>query len=227
MLPTSLTGPDMSTERAGRASQSVGLFVVARALVCAALFGAAAVHATVVTEHYELWPLAGVFFLVLQVAEAFLAVAVYLAWTPRSAAVVAAVSLAAVAVWAVSRTVGVPVGNADLRQREPVGTADLACVVLEVVAAVVVLPWLRPDPRLGARHIRAEASVGITAVGVLLIAGVTVVGLAPAMSGENAHAHAHAQRPATRAATGDIGLPPADTLRTAPTISSTVLSLSR
>ena len=215
----------MNTESAGLARPTVDLAVVARATVCAALFGAATVHATVVAEHYELWPVAGVFFLALQVAEAFLAVAVYLTWTPRLTATVAVASLSAVALWALSRSVGVPVGSDALRHREPIGTPDLACVVLELIAAAVVLPWIRHDPRHRPWPIRAGTSVAITTVAILLVATVTAVGLTPALSG--GEGHAQAQRPATRAATADIGLPPTATLRIAPTISPTGLSLSR
>lgn len=208
-----------------RGRSAVAPVVVVRALVCAALLGAAAVHATVVAEHYEVWPLAGVFFLVVQVAEASLAVAVRLTWTPRCAALVAAVSLAPVAVWAVSRTVGVPLGTAELRHREPVGTADLACVVLEVTAAVLVLPWLRSHGGPRSHGLRPTTAAGLSAAGLLLVAVVTVIGLLPSVT--SAGGSAHAQGPATRAATGDIGLPPSATLRMASTISPTGLSLSR
>jgi hypothetical protein len=177
----------MSTDQATRSA--VDATIVVRAGTCAALLGSAAVHATVVSEHYEEWFLAGLFFLGLQVVEVLLALAVVMAWGRRVAALVVLTSLGTLGVWAVSRTVGVPVGPESFQGREAVGVPDLACVVLEVVAAALVLPWALAHRRAdGATDGPANRfSLLAAAAAVLLAAGVTGWGLGPALSGEQGH----------------------------------------
>jgi hypothetical protein len=176
----------MSTDQA-----TLSTVTVVRAGTCAALLGSAAVHATVVSEHYEEWPLAGLFFLGLQVVEVLLALAVVMAWGRRVATLVVLTSLGTLAVWAVSRTVGVPVGPESLQAREAVGVPDLACVVLEVVAAALVLPWAlsRRRPERATPSAPSRSSVLAATGVVLLAAAVTGWGLGPALSGEQGHGH--------------------------------------
>lgn len=184
-----------------RRLDSLDAEVVARAGACTALLGAAAVHATVVAEHYQLWPLAGIFFLALQVVQAALAVGVAARWTPVVASLVVVSSVAAVGVWGLARTVGVPVGPAELRAAEAVGRPDLACVALQVLAALLVLPWAalpwaerrsrRHRPR-GVRRTSSRPTWTTMAVAAAVVVGAVAVsawGLGPAVSGED-HDHA-------------------------------------
>jgi glucose dehydrogenase len=184
--------------------------LVARAGTCAALLGAAVVHATVVREHYLEWPPAGLFFVALQVVEGMLAVAVVLAWGRRTAVLVLASSLGTLAVWAVSRTVGLPVGPPDVAAREPVGVPDLACVVLEIAAALLVLPWVlrrRATAPPGTARPGIRSSRRVAAVAVLLAAAVTGWGLTPAVADDGEHDHDHPHESAA-SRVGDAGSVP-------------------
>jgi hypothetical protein len=164
--------------------------LVVRAGTCAALVGAAVVHATVVGDHFEEWPPAGLFFLALLVVEALLAAGVVVAWGRRVALLVLASSLGTLGVWALSRTAGLPVGPPGLRAREPVGVPDLACVVLEVAAALLVTPWVLSRRQRATPADRRISSVLAAGAAVLVAAAVTGWGVAPAVSGDEGH-HDH------------------------------------
>jgi hypothetical protein len=88
-----------------------------------------------------------------------------------------AVSLAAIALWALSRTAGLPVGP-EAGEPEPVGRADLAAVALEAatVLAAILLAW--PGARLAGRRPGRAATAGVMAI-ALLTGAVTWAGLQP------------------------------------------------
>jgi hypothetical protein len=157
----------------------------------AALIGSAMVHATVVSDHYRGWALAGLFFLALQLTETALGLAVLLAWSRRVASAVVACNLATLGVWALSRTAGLPFGPEGFRAAEPVGAADLACVVLELAAVALVLPRAlgRSSPPTAAVSSRRGAGA-LALAAVLAILAVTGWGLGPAVSGDG-HQHQH------------------------------------
>ena len=115
------------------------------ALVAAALsVGAAVVHAIVTPPHLTQAVLYGVFFAALTVAQLGWAVLVVVhpkGWVLAAGAVG---NIAVVALWAVTRTVGIPLGAAA-GQREGVGVLDTSCCLLElgVVACCAWLAWSR------------------------------------------------------------------------------------
>lgn len=121
--------------------RSVDAQFVARIGIAASLMGAAVVHSTVVVHHYAAWPLAGTFFLLVQVSQTALAIAVLLLWRPATAMAVVVLSAGVLSVWLWSRTAGLPVGPEGFSRPESVGAADLACVLLEVLALALALPW--------------------------------------------------------------------------------------
>lgn len=84
---------------------------------------------------------------------------------------------------------GLPFGPAGFRAREEVGVPDLACVVLEISAALLVLPWTLPGRRPGGTGRRDRTS--LVAAGTAALLAVTVVGwgVTPALSGEDEHTH--------------------------------------
>lgn len=135
----------MSTEVAPRAAvpfrREVDTEMVARIGVTSTLLGAAAVHSTVMEHHYAAWALAGIFFLVLQITQTVLAIAVVLFWRSTTALAVVLVSMGAIAVWVISRTVGVPFAPVGFARPEAVGSADLACFILALAATAMALPW--------------------------------------------------------------------------------------
>jgi hypothetical protein len=169
---------------------------VARCAVASTLAGAALIHATVVGEHLAAWAPAGLFFLVLVLLECALGVLALLAWTRPLAVLILLSSVGTVAVWAVSRTAGMPFGPADFRVPEAVGTADLVCGGLELVAAAVCAYSLSPQPVatgssvLGHRTTRAVAAGAVVAS----VALATAYGVAPSLSGQEHHSdHAGTQ----------------------------------
>jgi hypothetical protein len=156
--------------------------LVLRAIAVATLVAAAVVHARVVDEHLQEWWLEGAFFFVLQVVETLLAFA--LAFRPSRSLylVTVAVSLGTVALWLVSRTVGVPVGP-GAGEPEAVGTADLVATACELATAFALLP-------LVARRSLGRVAVATTVA--LAVAGVAVAatgGAASGVAGEHGHGH--------------------------------------
>ena len=143
-----------------------------RLLLACGLVGAAVIHAAVVPEHWEEWPLAGAFFAVLALAEAGCALAVA---RPQSRiALVAAVvlSVGPLLVWTVSRTTGLPVGP-EAGTPEGIGMADAAASSLELVTLVLAARLLTaPGPRQPlARHLRAVAVTGVVALTTIGVGG--------------------------------------------------------
>ena len=113
--------------------------------------------------------------------------------------VVAASGLVTIAIWAVSRTTGMPIGPADFRVPEAVGRADVVCGIFELVAAAVCLVSLAPRPTVasstwagstwaGHGALRAVPAVAIVAS----VAVVTALGVAPALSSSGEQHHGHA-----------------------------------
>ena len=143
-----------------------------RLLLACGLVGAAVIHAAVVPEHWEEWPLAGAFFVVLAVAEAGCAVAV--ARSQSRAALVAAlvVSAGPLLLWAVSRTTGLPVGP-EAGTPEGVGMADAGASLLELVTLVLAAQLLAVPGRRRplTRHLRAGAVAGVLALTTIGVGG--------------------------------------------------------
>jgi hypothetical protein len=139
--------------------------------------GAAAIHLGVAGVHLgESWPL-GVSFLVL---AAFQAVWMLRCWQPvHSGWLVAGaiVNAGVVALWALSRTVGLPVGP-DPGQSEAVGFADLTASAFEGLAVgVTVLLLVRDRRRFAARPVgrrTATAVVAGVAAVVMTMGGVAI-----------------------------------------------------
>ena len=178
--------------------------VVARCAVAATLAGAAIIHATVVGEHLVQWAPAGVFFLILVLIEASLGSLALLAWSRQMCIVVAVTGLVTIAIWAVSRTTGMPVGPADFRVPEAVGRADVVCGIFELVAAAVCLVSLAPRPTVASSTWADSTWAGSTWAGhgalravpavaiVASVAAVTALGVAPALSSSGQQHHGHA-----------------------------------
>jgi hypothetical protein len=165
---------------------------LARLTVVAALAGASVVHATVVGEHLQEWAPAGLFFLCLVMLESALGVLAVLAWSRGVALMVLASGVATVAVWAVSRTVGMPIGPADFRIPEPVAAPDLVCGALELAAAAACAYSLAPRPASAGAGSPESGAVGLVLAGLVVaaVAAATVLGVYPAVTGGGGH---HAQ----------------------------------
>ena len=144
-----------------------------RLLLACGLVGAAVIHAAVVPEHWEEWPLAGAFFVVLAVAEAgvcggrgpvaSLAPRSLPPWSCRPAHLM---------LWAVSRTTGLPVGP-EAGTPEGVGMADAGASLLELVTLVLAAQLLAAPGRRRplTRHLRAGAVAGVLALTTIGVGG--------------------------------------------------------
>jgi hypothetical protein len=150
--------------------------LVLRAVVASTLLGAAVIHAAQAPSHFaECWA-AGATFVGLAGAQALLGAAAV--WADRRAWQLApAVSLAAIGLWAISRTVGLPVGP-EVGDPEPVGRADLVAVALEAatVLAATLLAW--HGATVAGRWPGRSATAAVLAV-ALLTGAVTWYGLEP------------------------------------------------
>jgi hypothetical protein len=101
-------------------------------LVASALsVGAALIHALVTLPHFGQDPLYGAFFAGCTVGQLAWAAVVLRRPSRLVLATGAAANLAVVALWAVTRTVGIPVGVAA-GTRERVGPLDVACGLVEL-----------------------------------------------------------------------------------------------
>jgi hypothetical protein len=142
--------------------------------VVMASLSAAAVHFSVVGEHLREYLPAGLFFLLLGTFQALWAALLAGRPTPRLYWVGGAVSLVAIALWAVSRTTGLPVG-ADPGVAEPASWPDILATLLEgfIVLGAIGAIWRRgpsrPLPRIA--HRLALAATGGVVVPATLLAG--------------------------------------------------------
>jgi hypothetical protein len=167
-LRLSTVRPPVAADRVSSRASDVRLLLVA------GLVASAAIHAAVVREHLSEWPAAGLFFVLLTLAE--LAVAGLLFTGRRHLGLVAAavVSVGPLAVWLVSRTAGLPIGP-GAGTPEAIGLPDLVACSLEVLTLVAALAllrpfnWFRQPGTLG--HYRALALVTVVAVTAIGLAG--------------------------------------------------------
>jgi hypothetical protein len=184
---------------------------VARCWAGFASFGAGLVHVAVLREHLDVSLLQGAFFAVVGVAQIGWALwALHGPSVPRPR-LTAIATAAVIALWAVSRTVGLPTG---LGGREAVGTADLLAVVLEVglilcisLAAVSSATVRREVPPHTATPALASARVvALLAAGALAVSAIATPAMAATSAGDHAHPHGHSpsqeQAPADHHAPG-------------------------
>jgi hypothetical protein len=167
--------PSPAPKRDSQRVNSADLADVLRLTAVFTLLGAAVIHASVTAEHFEEWAAAGVFFVVITVAEAGLGV--LLLWTPRRVLylVALAVSAATVLVWAVSRTAGLPFGP-EAGTPEGVGRPDTISTFFELVTVVVTLPLVGLS-RLPTFHARGNlrwVAIALVAALVLMLSTLAV-----------------------------------------------------
>lgn len=167
----------MKTRDAARFTPSSGAGLL-RLAVSALSAGAAAIHFAVTGEHLREYPLFGAFFAATGALQALWAMIVLL--RPSSTVYFAGAigNLAIVAVWGLSRTVGLPIGP-EAGVPEPAAALDLLATSGEVLIGVGVLALLRP----GAIRRQLPRMVG----GVLVLAAVAVLLGAAALAASGGH----------------------------------------
>lgn len=159
-----LAGP----ERPGAVAGRVGPVVAPREepvlLLAALAWAAGLIHVAAAAWHVAAWPLAAGFFALLATAQ--------LAWgawawaRPTRGVLLAGVtgSAAVMALWAVTRVVGLPLGP-EPWEAEHVGVLDAAATGQEALLCLAALALLRPRPRpLPPSLLRAALIAGLTAV---------------------------------------------------------------
>jgi len=102
------------------------------AVAAAATAAAAGIHFAVAPEHFQEWWGFGTFFVASGLAQ--------LAWAalPSNTAIGLSGNAALIALWAVSRTTGLPFGP-DAGTPEAVGPVDLASIALELIAVFALV----------------------------------------------------------------------------------------
>jgi hypothetical protein len=154
-----------------------------RVTAAGCLLGAEAIHVAVMDHHFDEWLLAGLFFLAISLAEGMLAVALLVRPSRTVSRLAVGVSLATVALWLVSRTIGLEAGPAP--GVEPFGRADSIASLLELLTAVALLgPAADPTstPRSASDYRRA-------ALVISTVAALTVLGASPGASEHAGHSH--------------------------------------
>jgi hypothetical protein len=171
------------TTRLGRAD-------VARCWAGFASLGAGLIHLAVVQEHFDEWWLYGTFFLAVGIAQIVWAVVALAKDAPPWRLLTAWCNLAAVVLWAVTRTTGLPIGP-EPGQAEAVGRADVLCCVLELVVfgALMVVPWLAARDEGSAGRRRVGTFVALMFAGALVSAAITTPALAATPAGGGGMEH--------------------------------------
>ena len=138
------------------------------------LLAAAAIHATVIREHLDEWHAAGVFFILLTIAETAAAAMVLVRLRAAAFLTTVVVSAGPILLWLYSRTIGLPFGP-EAGLPEPVGLADLAACLLEATTLALAFALLRPHRR-PRRADPAQRLITLGLVGVIALAIVGVAG---------------------------------------------------
>jgi hypothetical protein len=161
---------------------------VARCWAGFASLGAGLVHLAVVQEHLAEWWVYGAFFAVIGAAQILWGLGALARDRAPFLRLVVAANIALVALWATTRTVGIPIGP-EPWTTEAVGRADVLCVVLEVATVLALFAVVRAMPR-GAkvstrRGLGAGRFVALMFAGALAVAAVTTPALAATESGQH------------------------------------------
>lgn len=151
----------------------------AQVIAALASIGAAAVHAAVAVDHWSVWWGYGLQFVLAAIAQLGWGITAALRDNRALLGIGAALQAVLVAAWAVTRTLGQPVGPAA-GAVEPVGLPDTLTVLLEIVAVVGLLGTLAGTR--GASGPRARYLGGVSAGGVVVLAA-TSVAVLTALSG--------------------------------------------
>jgi hypothetical protein len=148
-----------------------------RLLLIAGLLGSAVIHAAVIPDHLAEWTAAGVFFILLTVAQ--VAIAGLLMTRLNHALLLTGVLLNAglLLLWLYSRTLGLPFGpNPGIP--ESIGLADILAGILEVAALLAAVLLLRAHPP--ATHPPASAHRrGLILLAVIAVTAIGLYGAAP------------------------------------------------
>ena len=144
-------------------------------LLAITLLAGAVVHTAVVPGQRAEWPLAGVFFMLLSATQAIVAYRVLVERSARSVVAAVLVTAGPLALWALSRTSGLPFGPHSGHAR-PLGLTDGVAALLELATVLCALALARaarssaPRPAAGP-HVRALVLTAVIAAAIIAVAG--------------------------------------------------------
>jgi hypothetical protein len=149
------------------APQLAGALLIA----CGLSWSAGLIHVKAGIDHLHEHVLVSVAFGLVAAAQLVWGIAVYRRPTRGLLAAGAALSVVVVALWAMSRVAGLPVG-AGRFSPEPVGALDAVASADEVVLALLALLHLRAGPAArGVAPLAAAAGMCLILLSALLVAG--------------------------------------------------------
>lgn len=205
--------------RIGRTGEAVTLSAPARTksglvarVAALASLGAALIHFSVLTSHWQEWPPSGVFFALLAVFQLGWALATVVR-TP--AAVLASgivVNLAAITLWVLSRTSGMPFGP-HAGEAEVIQASGIAAVLLEATVVIgTAWVWMlgHSAAALSARpHGIALATAGATIAAAVVIGMVSGLDHGTHAPNDTAEHDDHHRPPGVTPPDREITSPPA------------------
>lgn len=163
---------------------------VLRATAVAGLLGAELIHWSVIDVHAREWVAAGYFFTAVAIVEVILAIGVGVSRRRAWLWLALATSAATLAVWAVTRTVGLPFGPAA-GQPEAIGRADVVAALLELLTVAGVAGLLRAPAAPPGAVERASAAEPVqhrfVSAVALYVAALTAFAMTPALAGSLSH----------------------------------------
>ncbi|MEO6714193.1 MAG: hypothetical protein ABIM89_12295 [Mycobacteriales bacterium] len=137
---------------------------------------AGVVHAIATVDHFSHYWLYGVFFMVVTYGQVLWGIAL---WRNRASAralrIGAYANVAIVAVWVLSRTVGVPIGPYTW-DAEPIGLADAAATIDQLLLAAYVTVVLRPELRV-VRGLRVLVGTHRVQIGMMICSASVFAGM--------------------------------------------------
>lgn len=198
-----VAGEDLAVETGSGVVPSFGV----RAVLAALGAGAAAIHFAMIPAHAQEWMLLGVGFAVVGWLQMAGAAAVMTRPSRRVLWSIVVVNLGALAVWAWSRSFGLPWGP-GAGTPDPLTNVDLTAAILEGLAVATGLQQLirseDPAPAPEGRRLRRMSLAG---VGAALVVAAVVAGTGTVLASPSAvhnHAHAHALAGTVEAADGHM-----------------------
>lgn len=213
-------GADIIVRVASRTSTKTDSGLAAR-LAAAASLGAAVIHFAVIPVHYREWVSAGLFFAALALAQLIWAIVLLVRPSRPVLAVGVTLNLGAIALWALTRTAGAPLGP-HAGEPEAVQAADLCALLLQIYV-VMGAGWVLYRGRR-AMPIPAFANATVLLGACTVVALATTVGVATGArhghgaTTEHSDAHGvHHAEPATSPPTVEsVGTPAAPVIAPLP-----------
>jgi hypothetical protein len=151
----------------------------------------AGIHASIVGAHLREWWLAGAFFVIAAVVQAFCAYAVLRTRSMRIAGIGAIVSLVLIAAWVMSRSFGLPFGP-GAGEREAIAVLDVLATAAEVATVGGVLAARRSAFTTRGTLTRSSRLIPAAIVASTFGVGTATAAALPAHSHTHAHDAGHA-----------------------------------